>query len=129
MLDHRATLIQDIYDYLKILTGHVRCQMQEHHYLCGTTEEDVVKWIIAEELFLIHGLITRGHLQNKIPHADIHSRIEHTLPTSLSALTSIFVRAPRLFEPETEIDLLIIGRDLYISYVAQDATFRSPPLK
>jgi hypothetical protein len=93
MPQHKATLIQDIREFLDGIGSLVRYFMTEYHFQCGITEEDAIRWIIAEELELVYGLFAKGHIHNRIPHADIHAQVNNHLSMPLSRYVTAHIRA------------------------------------
>jgi len=120
MPTHRATLIQDLKEYHGILKPYLDPLLQTHAYPEGLVEEDILKWIIAEEVELIYGLFCKTHMHNGMPHMLIHSTLRMLLPIPLSNLTKSYIKAPKLYNTENLVNIQVIGRDLYIYYFASD---------
>jgi hypothetical protein len=119
---HRATLIQDIYEYKEILRPYLD-PLMEPYTTHGISEESTLHWILAEELELIYGLFDESHEHNCFPYVQIHNQLSGLLPYPLSVLTANYVRAPKLYNPESFINLELVGRDLHIKYFAPPTNF------
>jgi len=120
MNEHRATLIQDIREYLGILLPVLRPILEQYAYT-GIDEESAIKWIITEELELIHCMCANNHIRSNT-YERIYSQLNSDLPQSLSILTNQYIRAPRLYD-ESCIDIHLHERDLYIGYFSPPPPF------
>lgn len=121
MHQHRATLIQDIQEYLGIILPYLRPLLEQYAYT-GIDEESAVKWIICEELEITHCLFASGHISNQEPYLRIRDALRGLIPYDLSVITSCYIKVPRLYE-ENEIEVTIQERDLYIKYYAEPPPF------
>lgn len=115
MPHHRATLIQPISEYVALLQWHLEPIL--HAFIShGIGEEEVLAWIIAEELELVYGLFTQNHHHNYYPYVAIHACLSGQV--SLSALTQIYIKAPKLYPDHNQIHLMMNQFDLIIEYYA-----------
>lgn len=119
MLIHKATLIQDIAEYLLIIQQYLASVLPEYleaYAYTGMTEESVVKWMVDEELELVHGLFATSHIHNHTPYMQMHAQLSHAIPHGLSHWTRCLVQAPKLYGDNIQIRTELRGRDLYLFY-------------
>lgn len=107
---HKATLIQDIHDYLNIVRELYNPYLDAFIHT-GIDEEYLITWIVSEELELIYGLFDTKHMHNSWPAAQIHSLIS----SDLSTLTARYIKAPNLYDNNI-VTITIRNDDLYISF-------------
>lgn len=112
---HKATLIQGIEEYLYYLKPHLHSFL-ELYARSGINEEDVILWIIEEEIELIYGLFTLNHTHSNRPHTYVHQSLNASLHITLSRLTTCYIKAPRIYDDNNQIEIKIINNDLYITY-------------
>lgn len=111
----QAILIQNIFEYIQYLRPYLYQELQSYIYT-GITEEEALQWIIAEELELNFSLFTKHHPHNQQPYAEIHNRLQVTMPIALSKLTTHYIEAPKLYGDNVAVTLTIRGGDLYLFY-------------
>jgi hypothetical protein len=124
MLLIKATLLQDIGEYLAIIEEPLQRIIAKQYNRSHSFDNDfrramfdeVLLWIICEELELIHGLFEDRHVHNKTPHTVFHQELSRILHVPLSILTNWYVKAPRLYGSNNQIRVRIKNRDLYIDY-------------
>ena len=116
MLQHKATLIQDIQDYLVLLREHITPYFHPYQ-LTGFTEESAIEWIIAEEIELMYQLFDTNHRHNAEPYKAIHAQLSSVM--DLSGFTANYIKAPILYT-DNIIEVSIHSSDLHIMY------FRDP---
>jgi hypothetical protein len=112
---NRATLIQNIEVYLSILNQNLK-GLEDQFLYQGYNKDDILKWIISEEIELIHGVTVKGHIQNTLPFAHLHNCLSGIMVTPLSILTNVYIRLPRLYGDLVYVEIEINGIDLYIRY-------------
>ncbi len=123
MLLQKATLIQDIAEYLDIIKPAID-NVFEQFFLeqfsqnqrasSKELKDNVLRWIIAEELELIYGLFAIDHVHNSYPHIAIHQLLNNEI--DISTLTATYVKAPQLYVDNVTIHIDVTARDLYIYY-------------
>lgn len=116
MRKYRAILIQDINEYLLMMRQFLGVLFQEHHAQAGLTEDDVIKWIIEEELEQNYYLFTHRHVHNHVAYSTFYSQIKLMSAVPIEEYTSHYIKSPKLYGDDTVVDIKIKGRDLYIYY-------------
>ena len=114
MTQIRATLIQGIAEFKEYLRKPLQQCMEAFPDTDG--EEDVIKWIICEELEETHHLFDTAHIHNRIPHIHIRDMLRGILTIPLSEIVNWYIKAPQLYVDDRQIKVILRGRDLYINY-------------
>lgn len=113
---NEATLIQNVEEYVYVLEQHLK-GLEEHYSYQGCNKEDVVKWVLSEELENIYGIEVAGHARNNLPYSHIHNCLAATMEKSLSVLTNQLIAFPRLYGDLITVKIKIRSTDLYIQYL------------
>jgi hypothetical protein len=116
MLTHKATLIQDITQYLLVLREYLQPVLTNYPHYNHTPEADVIKWIIEEELELGWHLFASRHIHNAYPHHYIHNLVSASMPMPLTNYSQFYLLAPQLYGDHNEISIRLDRNDLYIHY-------------
>jgi len=116
MLVRKARLIQSINEYLAIINPVLQQIIAFQYPYEMVNKEEIIKWIIAEELELIYCLFDKQHQHNKYPHEFIHNQLTLALHVDLSIITSAYIKAPVLYLDYNTIEVKLICNDLYIDY-------------
>lgn len=116
MWSHKATLIQDISEFIDLLSHAVTPLLQDYHADYGLTVESVVQWIIDEEIERIYLLFPKNHKHNQWPYSVLYEQVRQALSVGLNRYTKHYVRAPALYGDNNEVETYIKGMDLYIKY-------------
>lgn len=121
MSHRRATLIQDLQEYIAYLTPYLEPILENYAHR-GIDLDAALQWIIREEIELIYLLCDPQHLHNHPTYSRIHNELDRSLPgsLSLSMVTSEYIKVPMIYN-EYEIQVRVQERDLYIFY------YSSPP--
>ncbi len=122
-MHHRATLIQDIKEFMGFIRPHVSDLYSLHAKGQWHSEEDIIKWIIAEEIEMIFGLFDVAHVHNGMNETIIHSLLNQKLKGKLSSIICFYFRVPRIYSDENQIEIKIKGSDLYIKYYTDRQTY------
>ena len=115
MLARRAVLIQYIGEYLEYIKPYLNCILITEYHKQKFNIDEIIKWIICEELELVYGLFTHGHEHNKEPYLYIHNRLMRDLPINLSRFTTNYIKAPKLYN-NIDIRVELNKFDLSIIY-------------
>jgi hypothetical protein len=115
----RAILIQDIQEFIHYIKPYFEPILEAY----PADEEDIVKWIIAEEIEMTYNLFDINHIHNRRPHINVRDYLDTSLPTGLSKVFSWYIKAPRIYSDHNEIEIVMRGRDLYIQYFAEMKQF------
>jgi len=115
LVDHRATLIQEITEYHDIVYALLRQILPDHAYL-GLSEEDCFKWIVREEIEEVYHLFDRQHIHGHSSYSLIHNRVNAAAAQPLSRYTSHYIKAPRVFGENNIVHIDVVGPDLWIDY-------------
>lgn len=114
-----ATLIQNIANFRIVIEPVIFQAMQE----LGITNVAVVtaiKWIISEQLELCAGLFDRQHIHNEPDCLQIHNWVDNWLydnrNRTLSKTFCQWIAAPYVYGDENQIDVVLVGDDLYFYY-------------
>lgn len=131
MTMRQSTLIQSIAEYKGLLDPHLS-GFREYRMNNVRGKDEIIRWIIEEELELIYGLFSVEHIHNHDIFRGIHNKLELSLPQRLSEITKRYILLPRAFYDTTRryadafnnlidmrdnIDVIPIGNDdLVINY-------------
>ncbi len=126
MTVRKATLIQDIREYLYILRSALLPLLQDFHAFAGVTVDDALLWIINEEIERTRQLYPIDHRRSQHTYATLYQAVKDALPFPISIYTGFYIQTPRLYGDAVEIRTRIFCGDLYIYYTApkQKPTFK-----
>ena len=110
----KALLIQDVSDYISVLKNALQSLLWilERNAL---TAEDMIEWIIKEEIELVYSLSTDDQSQRQAAR-HVYDHVKNYLNGTLSIYTSTYIKAPRLYSDNRQISIKLVGRDLYLWY-------------
>lgn len=115
MAPQRALLVQDLIEYRALLKNALRTALEAYTFL-GLTEDDILEWIIREEVEEIYGIQVKGHEYKRWPQTVMRSIVDRECGHLLTAYTSYFVKVPKLYKEMNEIEVELRGRDVFIRY-------------
>lgn len=110
----RALLIQDIGDFLAGIRQPLRAILEPYLHT-GLDEQEVIAWIIREELERTYYLFSNNHTARQ-PYQEIYYRLVGQFGGNFSVFTKHYIKAPPLYGDNSFIDVRLVGRDLFIWY-------------
>lgn len=119
MPEHKALLVQNVRDFLLLIDPYLDQQMEAFIHT-GINKEDVILWMIAEELECGYGLFSHNHIHNRMPHTVIHSCLQSCMPVPFATIAAFYIKAPRIYADDNDIEIQLKGCDLYIKYFCRD---------
>lgn len=118
---HRAALIQDVLEYSEMIKPFLSDFMRQNHDP-HITEESIIKWIIVEQLERVYYLFTDDHYRHLKPYEQLFFHVVSCIAcyrqVSLDALTSFYIKAPKLYSDNSLVQIELSGRDLIILYTS-----------
>ena len=111
----KAILIQDISEYLGIMRPYVRRVLFKYNAI-SLNMDNIIRWIIEEELELIYGVFINGHVHNKYPEIIIHNILNREMHAALSIVTSNHIKAPKIYGDIESVYMSINKFDLTLMY-------------
>ena len=114
--------MQCIVDYSVIMLPYIRKAIRSLNLPFSLNEKEVLQWIIEEELELIYGIFTFGHLHNQYPYERIHNLLELSVPAGLSRVTAAYIKGPKLYSTNN-VKVEITNFDLIMEYFIDHLNF------
>lgn len=114
----RARLIQSIVELQDVLRDPLHWILERYGHP-AVTYEDVLTWILAEEIELIYLLFDNQHQvrRHRDPYCSIYQDLRQSFEhVTLSRYVSHYVAAPLIYSDNNSIDLRIEGPDLVLDY-------------
>lgn len=112
--NHRALLIQDIWELRQTLEPLLQ-EIVPDYARDGAEVEQAFSWIIRQHIQECH--LLHDPLHRYIPHLQaIFDRANHALNGLLERTLSFYIRVPRLYDGNLQIQVASSNRDLYIYY-------------
>ena len=115
---HRATLIQAFSGFLGELSPHLNDVMHEHG-LGKDHLHAVLKWILAEELWLCYLMSDHTHQRNHGLYATIHQEVAQRLQFDLSACFTNYFFVPDV-DRGYAIEVEVSGVGFFIRYYTNE---------
>lgn len=116
MVVRKATLIQSISEYRSTLEPFLKSLINNNYFLLRDNGTELLTWIIEEELELIYGLFSDGHLHNHSLFSKLHSDLTSLMQMRLSAITKHYIKAPKVYTDNNTIIVKLTDLDITIQY-------------
>ena len=114
MLTAKATLIQDIRDFLEVISP----VLKQHSVLDNPAiKKRFLEWLIAREMSLCYMLFDERILASSEASrfTNIYNELNHQPDFALSPVFAYFIKAPKLYD-ESEIRISVQHMQLHIDY-------------
>lgn len=128
MLDSKVLFIQDVTNYIFLLKEQL-VELMDSFVCDGIALEEMIEWIIKEEIQQIHNLCFRDHRSSKYPHSIIRNNLNIKLSGNLSILHNQSIKVPDVYSDQVEIELELRHYDLHIRYIKESYQLLPLPFK
>lgn len=122
----RALLIQSIHEFLVLIEEPFESIVQLFGNEPGFCPQQALRWIVCEELELCYGLFDTNHKHNAHPYSGVHNRLDMLMGEwgGLSRVFCQYIKAPQIYDDNNDIEVVLRGWDLYLTYYSRGATVR-----
>jgi hypothetical protein len=120
----RATLLQDVSDLLDLFEPRLRVILAYYQQETNITQEEVMRWIVCEELAEVYGLFDPTHNSRSRVHRYIYDYLSAMLPFPPGIYISQYLAAPKIYPDDNSIEVILRGRDLFIRYYSRSGELR-----
>lgn len=109
-----ATLAQDLSDFRAVVDPLIRAARRQWY----PSHEQLLLWVICEELEECYGLFHRSHIHNDAAGLEVREYIRSHMPpgVSLSQWFCFWIKAPKVYADYNEVLVSTEHQDLFIQY-------------
>lgn len=119
-----ATLLQDVSDLLDLFVPCLKVILAYYQQETNITQEEVIRWVICEELAEVYGLFDPTHNSNSRVHRYIYDYLSAMLPFPPGVYVAQYLAAPRIYPDDNTVQVILRGRDVFIRYYTRTGDLR-----